>query len=79
MIPCGDFAGTVVATTLEDSGLEVGRRVFGRCDLPHPGACGEYAIVKGNQEVVPVPEGVSLRDASTIGVAGLTAWQCIAP
>jgi NADPH:quinone reductase-like Zn-dependent oxidoreductase len=78
-IPCGDFAGKVLATTLKDSGLSVGDRVFGRSDPPHPGTCGEYAIVKGRENVVAVPEGVSLRDASTVGVAGLTAWQCIEP
>ena len=78
-IPCGDFAGTVVATTLADGGVKVGQRVFGRSDPPLPGACGEYAIVKGRENVVPVPDGVSLRDASTVGVVGLTAWQCLEP
>lgn len=28
---------------------------------------------------MPLPDGVDFRDASSIGVAGLTAWQCIAP
>jgi NADPH:quinone reductase-like Zn-dependent oxidoreductase len=33
----------------------------------------------GRQGVVAVPEGVELRDASTLGIAGLTAWQTLAP
>ena len=76
-IPAGDFAGTVVQTTLPD--LKPGDLVFGRSDPPHFGALGEYVVVNGRDNVVKLPEGVSTEDAATLGVAGLTAYQCIAP
>lgn len=76
-IPAGDFAGTVISTTLPN--LKAGDRVFGRSDPPAFGALGEYVVVHGKESVVLLPEGVSVLDASTIGVAGLTAYQCIAP
>ena len=74
-IPCGDYAGTIVATTLPH--LKPGDRVFGRSDPPGFGALGEYMIVSGKENVVALPEGVSMSDASTVGVAGLTAYQCL--
>jgi NADPH:quinone reductase-like Zn-dependent oxidoreductase len=76
-IPAGDFAGFVVQTNLP--GLKCGDRVFGRSDPPHFGALAEYVIVNGRENVVKLPEGVSMEDAATLGVAGLTAYQCIAP
>jgi len=76
-IPAGDFAGTVVHTTLPD--LKPGDAVFGRSDPPHFGALAEYVVVNGRENVVKLPEGVSMEDAATLGVAGLTAYQCIAP
>jgi NADPH:quinone reductase-like Zn-dependent oxidoreductase len=76
-IPAGDFAGTVVSTNLP--GISPGDQVFGRSDPPHFGALSEYVVVNGRENVVKLPEGVSMQDAATIGVAGLTAYQCIAP
>lgn len=76
-IPAGDYSGTVVATTLPH--LKPGDLVFGRSDPPAFGALGEYLLVKGENNAIPLPSGVSLQDASTLGVAALTAYQCIAP
>ena len=76
-IPAGDFAGTVVQTTLP--GLKPGDLVFGRSDPPDFGALAEYVVVNGRENVVKLPKGVSMQDAATLGVAGLTAYQCIAP
>jgi NADPH:quinone reductase-like Zn-dependent oxidoreductase len=76
-IPAGDFAGTVVHTTLPN--FKPGDLVFGRSDPPHFGALAEYVVVNGRENVVKLPEGVSMEDAATLGVAGLTAYQCIAP
>ncbi|KAM0718444.1 hypothetical protein Q7P37_005514 [Cladosporium fusiforme] len=75
--PAGDYAGTVVSTTLPD--LKPGDRVFGRSDPPAFGALGEYLLVQGKENIVKLPDGVSMQDAATLGVAGLTAYQCIAP
>lgn len=76
-IPAGDYAGTVVSTTLP--GFKPGDRVFGRSDPPAFGALAEYLYVQGKENVVKLPSGVSMEDAATLGVAGLTAYQCIAP
>ncbi|OIW34871.1 NAD(P)-binding protein [Coniochaeta ligniaria NRRL 30616] len=68
-----DFAGTVVSTNLAH--LKPGQRVFGQAKT---GSLAEYAVVEKGS-IAPLPDNVSFRDAATIGVAGLTAYQCIAP
>lgn len=72
--PALDYAGTVVTSTLEH--LKPGEPVFGKLEPPSFGALSEYIVV-GREGCVPVPNGVSLRDAATVGVAGLTAWQTL--
>ncbi|KAF2213943.1 hypothetical protein CERZMDRAFT_110924 [Cercospora zeae-maydis SCOH1-5] len=76
-IPCGDFAGTIVATNLPN--LKPGDRVFGRSDPPLFGSLAEYVVVRGLENVVKLPDAVSYQDGATLGVAGLTAYQCLAP
>lgn len=76
-IPAGDFAGTVVATTLPE--LEPGDLVFGRSDPPVFGALAEYLVVHGKENVVKMPDGVDVAAAASLGVAGLTAYQCLVP
>lgn len=76
-IACGDFAGTVVSTTLPH--LKPGDRVFGRCDPPAWGALAEYLLVTSPEGVVPLPDNVSMRDAATLGVVAITAYQCLEP
>jgi NADPH:quinone reductase-like Zn-dependent oxidoreductase len=74
-----DIAGCIV-TPASGSPLKRGDLVFG-CPSNTPlagGALTEFAVCeKGN--VVAVPEGVSAIDASTVCVAGLTAYQTIVP
>lgn len=73
-----DFAGTIVRPA-DGSPLKAGDRVFGCGPNPFAGGClAEYAVA-GTDSTVRVPEGVTLEQASTIGVAGLTAWQSILP
>ena len=76
-VPGMDFAGTVVSSTSPH--FKPGERVFGTLPPPYGGALGEYVVVGGNDRCLLVPEGVDLRDAATLGVAGLTALQTIAP
>ncbi|OQO14435.1 hypothetical protein B0A48_01312 [Cryoendolithus antarcticus] len=76
-IPAGDYTGTVVDSTIP--GITPGQRVFGRSDPPHFGALADYAVVLGVNNVIPLPESVSMGQGSTLGVAGLTAYQCLAP
>lgn len=76
-ITCVDFAGTVVSSTLPH--LKPGEPVFGKTDPPVCGALAEYVISADPRATVPVPDGVSLKEASTLGVCGLTAYQSIGP
>lgn len=75
-VPGLDFAGTVVESTLPH--LKPGEPVFGETAPPNFGSLGEY-VVAGKEAVVPVPNGVELKHAATLGVAGLTAYQTIVP
>lgn len=75
-IPGLDFAGTVVESTLPH--LKPGEPVFGKTEPPVFGSLGEYIVV-GKESCLPIPNGVQPRDAATIGVAGLTAYQTLAP
>lgn len=71
-----DFSGTIVKPA-SGSDLKPGDKVFGVGPSPFAGGClAEYAVA-GKDSTVRVPTGLSQLDASTIGVAGLTAWQSI--
>ncbi|KAI0879821.1 reticulon-4-interacting protein 1, mitochondrial precursor [Annulohypoxylon maeteangense] len=73
-----DFAGVVAAVGSAVTGYSAGDKVFGRIEPNKYGTLGEYVPAKA-EGIALVPEGVSLEDASTIGTAGLTAFQCIVP
>ncbi|KAK5949773.1 hypothetical protein OHC33_009162 [Knufia fluminis] len=77
-VPGIDFAGTIVLPA-KNSDLKVGERVFGCGVSPFAGGClAGYAVI-GVDSAVRIPEGVSMTEACTVGVAGLTAWQSIVP
>ncbi|KAI1772141.1 reticulon-4-interacting protein 1, mitochondrial precursor [Hypoxylon cercidicola] len=73
-----DFSGVVAQTGEAINTFSVGQRVYGRVEPNRYGTLGEYvcASVAG---CAALPEGVSLKEASCIGTAGLTAYQCIVP
>lgn len=75
-VPGLDFAGTVVEST--SSALKQGQAVFGSLAPPNFSTLGEY-IIATKEGVVPVPDGVQPKDAATLGIAGLTAYQTVAP
>ncbi|KAL1588966.1 hypothetical protein WHR41_02521 [Cladosporium halotolerans] len=75
-VPGLDFAGTVIESTLPH--LKPGERVFGETAPPSFGALGEY-LIASKEACVPIPDGVEPKHAATLGVAGLTAYQTIAP
>ncbi|PWY76982.1 zinc alcohol dehydrogenase [Aspergillus heteromorphus CBS 117.55] len=77
--PCIDFAGEVAATGAGVSEFTTGQIVFGDLGLPTKfGTLGEYVVTVA-ENLCAVPEGVEVDHASTVGVAGQTAWQSIAP
>lgn len=69
--PGADVAGVVEAVGSEVSHFEVGDEVFGEI---RAGAYAEYARAKEDHLALK-PKGVSLQDAATVGMAGLTALQ----
>ncbi|KAF4635279.1 hypothetical protein G7Y89_g2830 [Cudoniella acicularis] len=78
--PVLDFAGAIVVpatgSTFKRGDLVFG--VSGRTPLGGAGALREFALTEKNCTVA-LPEGVDARDAATIPVAGLTAYQTIVP
>ena len=72
-----DFAGRIV-TPARGSSLKPGQLVFGVVgSSPFAGgALSEYAFIQP-EAAIPLPDGVNVIDAATIGVAGLTAYQSI--
>ena len=77
MIPGVDFAGTVETSTHPEwkPGDKVILNGWG-CGETHLGAYAEKARVKGNW-LVPLPAGMSARDAMAIGTAGYTAMLAV--
>ncbi|KAH6886361.1 hypothetical protein B0T10DRAFT_491035 [Thelonectria olida] len=71
-----DFSGTVVATSLDI--LKPGQRVLGRTEPPVGGTLAEYVLV-GKAGVASLPGSVSLKDASCVGICGVTALQTLSP
>ncbi len=73
MIPGIDLSGTVVSST--DPAFTEGQEVLAtgfQIGMSHTGGYSEYARLPAGF-VVPLPEGLSLRDAMIIGTAGFTA------
>lgn len=85
--PGSDFAGVVAAAPPPSpmangqakDDFKEGELVFGRLDQPVRFGTLEEYIVLPSKAIVHIPEGVDPVDAAGVGVAGLTAYQCIQP
>jgi len=77
MVPGVDFAGTVTTSSHPDwkTGDKVVLNGWGVGEV-HYGAYAGKARVKGDW-LVPLPAGLSARDAMAIGTAGYTAMLCV--
>lgn len=87
----GDLSGTIIAlspataansSSTTTPSFAIGDRVFSLTGLqefwrPY-GAAAEYVAVPLDR-LAHVPAGLSLRDAAAIPLAGMTAWQALAP
>lgn len=71
-----DVAGVVVATGREVSAYAVGDRVWSR---PRDGRIGTFAerIAIHESDVAHVPASISLEEAGSFPLVGLTAWQAL--
>lgn len=78
--PAVDFCGRVVRVAANSSSpLKPGQLVAGKLPpQPQHGALAEYAVAH-TTNVVPVPAGVSVEQAATIGICGSTAWTALVP
>ncbi|MGY3436515.1 MULTISPECIES: NAD(P)-dependent alcohol dehydrogenase [unclassified Marinovum] len=65
-----EFAGTVVALGEGVTEFAQGQEVFGFVML---GAHAEYLVVKADGAVLPVPSGLTLKDAAAVPFGGLSA------
>ncbi|CAK7214535.1 hypothetical protein SBRCBS47491_002176 [Sporothrix bragantina] len=78
--PAVDFCGRVIRTSnTTSSAFTPGQLVAGK--LPSQtqhGALAEYAVAHSDN-VVPVPAGVSVEQAATIGICGSTVWTALVP
>jgi acrylyl-CoA reductase (NADPH) len=77
LVPGIDFAGTVLASSHPEwkKGDKVILNGWGVGETHH-GAYAERARVKG-EWLVPLPDGMSPRDAMAVGTAGYTAMLCV--
>ncbi|RLP27792.1 MDR family oxidoreductase [Mesorhizobium sp. YM1C-6-2] len=77
MVPGVDFAGTVTVSSHPDwkAGDKVILNGWGVGEV-HYGAYAGKARVKGDW-LVPLPAGLSARDAMAVGTAGYTAMLCV--
>jgi len=75
--PGCDLCGRVVSTTSPH--FKPGQLVFGSLEKPcQYGSLAEYTLAP-SAGLAPVPEGISPEQAGAVGIAGTTAYQCIAP
>lgn len=79
LIPGWDAAGTIAALGEGVNGLSVGERVWSFCRKPDIqwGTYAEYVTMAADG-VAPMPAGLTFAQASTVPLAGLTAWQSLA-
>ena len=76
-----DYAGRIekLGPGQDQTGLQVGQKVFGRLDMPTKfGTLAQYTVVPA-EGTVPLPDGVDPTHAAAIGTAGITAYQCLQP
>lgn len=74
-----DFAGTVEALGGGVDAFAVGDAVFGVVMKPFlgTGSLAQYVTVPAGSGIVPIPEGLSVRDAGALGLAGAAAMDSV--
>ncbi|CAA7623281.1 NADPH:quinone reductase [Candidatus Terasakiella magnetica] len=78
LIPGWDAAGTVAAVGDGVTDFAIGDRVWSFCRKPviQWGTYAEYVTMTA-EAVAPMPASMSFSEASTLPLAGLTAWQSL--
>lgn len=70
-----DAAGVVVSEGA-NSAIPAGARVAFHHDLERDGTFATHTVVS-SKALLPIPDGVSFRDAAAVPCPGLTAWQAM--
>jgi NADPH:quinone reductase-like Zn-dependent oxidoreductase len=76
IIPCYEFSGVVSSLGFGATGFSVGDEVYGLADWYRDGAAAEMIAVEA-RNVAARPQSVDHAAASTLPLAGLTAWQAL--
>jgi NADPH:quinone reductase-like Zn-dependent oxidoreductase len=76
IVPSHEFAGVVVATGPEVTGLSTGDEVFGLVPFERDGAAAQYVLAPA-ASVAPRPAGVSAEVAAAAVLPGLTAMEAL--
>ncbi len=71
-----EFAGRIRSLGAGVHVFAVGQSVMGGTEPYHKGAMAEFVSARADY-VLPIPDGLSYEDASTLPLAGLTAWQAL--
>lgn len=71
-----DVAGIVVGVGSRVKRLAVGDKVYARPDKERIGAFAEYIAMNEN-DVALKPKSLSMQDAASLPLVGLTAWQAL--
>lgn len=78
--PGMDFSGRVVSLGAKIDSFSIGETVFGRLAPKQHGSLGQLIVVDTkNEACVALPAGVDVDHAATVGTAGITAYEAIAP
>ncbi|WP_430787983.1 NADP-dependent oxidoreductase [Virgibacillus flavescens] len=71
-----DVAGIISEVGSAVTNFQIGDRVFARPALTREGTYAEYTAVD-EELLAKMPENLSFEEASSVPLAGLTAWQCL--
>lgn len=71
-----DMAGVVVGVGTNVHQIKVGDEVYASSDMSHIGTLAEY-IVLNESDVAIKPTNLSMEEAASIPLVGLTAWQVL--
>lgn len=74
-----DVAGVVDRIGPGVTKLAVGEEVFGfvKRDYIGDGTFADYVVVPEDMFVARRPQSISMLEAGTLGLAGITAWECV--
>jgi NADPH:quinone reductase-like Zn-dependent oxidoreductase len=76
VIPCHELSGVVSSLGFGATGMSVGDEVYGLADWYRDGAAAELVAVEARNLALR-PRSVDHAAASTLPLAGLTAWQAL--